>query len=282
MIPNWLLLKQPTGNAILTYCHLARFGTLDHEIGEWTDIFPSMSLLQERTGLAENTLRRCLSELEDLGALTRETRARDNGSQTTNRYRLFFGTLAPPPQQLVPTPPQPMTPPPSSNLAPPEREPLTHNHQEELPPPASRVPPQGKATKGARLPSDFMPTEAMRAWFVGEGFHQILGSEGSRREHESFVDYWISKPGAAGVKLDWVATWRNWMRKAASRAPRQTVGSRMTSQDRFQQTLAAGASLAQRDAERAAQGLPPVSFEELLAEKMRAQTATQPTLELIS
>jgi hypothetical protein len=29
---------------------------------------------------------------------------------------------------------------------------------------------------------------------------------------ESFKDFWIAKPGAGGVKLNWEATWRNWVR----------------------------------------------------------------------
>ncbi len=29
----------------------------------------------------------------------------------------------------------------------------------------------------------------------------------------SFRDYWIALPGQKGVKLDWMATWRNWVRK---------------------------------------------------------------------
>jgi hypothetical protein len=28
-----------------------------------------------------------------------------------------------------------------------------------------------------------------------------------------FADYWHAKPGAAGRKLDWLATWRNWVRE---------------------------------------------------------------------
>lgn len=30
---------------------------------------------------------------------------------------------------------------------------------------------------------------------------------------ERFIDYWVAQPGQKGVKLDWVATWRNWLRK---------------------------------------------------------------------
>lgn len=34
---------------------------------------------------------------------------------------------------------------------------------------------------------------------------------------ERFRDYWLSVPGAKGRKLDWAATWRNWVREC--RAP---------------------------------------------------------------
>jgi uncharacterized protein YdaU (DUF1376 family) len=30
---------------------------------------------------------------------------------------------------------------------------------------------------------------------------------------DKFRDYWVSKPGKAGVHLDWLATWRNWVRE---------------------------------------------------------------------
>jgi hypothetical protein len=29
---------------------------------------------------------------------------------------------------------------------------------------------------------------------------------------DSFRDYWIAQPGAKGRKVDWDATWRNWIR----------------------------------------------------------------------
>jgi len=37
-----------------------------------------------------------------------------------------------------------------------------------------------------------------------------------------FRDYWVAKPGKDGVKLDWQATWRNWVRNEKQRpgAPR--------------------------------------------------------------
>lgn len=51
-----------------------------------------------------------------------------------------------------------------------------------------------------------------------------------REVFESFRDYWIAKAGQAGVKLDWDATWRNWVRSQKSTSFKQqtqlTVPSR--------------------------------------------------------
>lgn len=30
---------------------------------------------------------------------------------------------------------------------------------------------------------------------------------------DEFRDYWIAQPGQKGVKTDWDATWRNWVRR---------------------------------------------------------------------
>jgi hypothetical protein len=39
-----------------------------------------------------------------------------------------------------------------------------------------------------------------------------------RRLADDFRDYWIGVPGAKGLKLDWLATWRNSIRMKAPRA----------------------------------------------------------------
>lgn len=70
--------------------------------------------------------------------------------------------------------------------------------------------PKGKAT---RLSPDFTISKDMRDWAKSEvpGFDVIA-------ETKVFVDYWTSK-GSNATKIDWVATWRNWMRKAYSDTP---------------------------------------------------------------
>ena len=45
----------------------------------------------------------------------------------------------------------------------------------------------------------------------------------ARREAERMRDWSRSAPGQKGVKLDWEATWRNWVRKAIEERGRSTV-----------------------------------------------------------
>lgn len=64
-----------------------------------------------------------------------------------------------------------------------------------------------KTARGSRLPDDFVVTPDMAAW-AGEKAPSC-----GMPDHEEFCDYWHSVPGAKGRKLDWEATWRNWMRR---------------------------------------------------------------------
>jgi hypothetical protein len=64
------------------------------------------------------------------------------------------------------------------------------------------------ATRGSRLHIDWRPSQET----VDKIQAECPGVD-YRREHATFVDYWIAQPGAKGVKLDWEATWRNWMRR---------------------------------------------------------------------
>lgn len=42
-------------------------------------------------------------------------------------------------------------------------------------------------------------------------------------EYAKFHDYWVAQPGQKGVKRDWVATWRNWLRRAGDFAPAKPI-----------------------------------------------------------
>jgi hypothetical protein len=64
-----------------------------------------------------------------------------------------------------------------------------------------------KKTLGKRLASDSCLT---KEW---EEFCQQTRPElHPTKTFEQFKDYWIAQAGQKGVKLDWFATWRNWVR----------------------------------------------------------------------
>jgi 5-methylcytosine-specific restriction endonuclease McrA len=67
--------------------------------------------------------------------------------------------------------------------------------------------------RGIRIPDDFTVDAAMRQWAATKTPGVNVDTE-----TENFVDYWKAKPGQGGVKLDWVATWRTWIRRASDRA----------------------------------------------------------------
>lgn len=91
--------------------------------------------------------------------------------------------------------------------------PLTNNQEPEVPP----LTPQGVKTKRkSAIPDQFMVTAEMRTWAAKD-----TPAVNLKTETENFVDYWR---GAGGTKLDWVATWRTWMRKTQKDSER--VGGR--------------------------------------------------------
>ena len=84
-----------------------------------------------------------------------------------------------------------------------------------------------KSTRGTRLSPDWKPSTELAAWAVAKRPDlNVL------EQVEAFRDYWKSAPGSKGVKLDWDATFRSWIRNAyASKVPdtsRPTVSGVIT------------------------------------------------------
>jgi hypothetical protein len=63
--------------------------------------------------------------------------------------------------------------------------------------------------RGTRLQHPFVLTNDMIKWAVEK--HPLVDFH---LQTEAFIDYWTSQPGQKGVKSDWVATWRNWIRNS--------------------------------------------------------------------
>lgn len=52
-------------------------------------------------------------------------------------------------------------------------------------------------------------------------------------EHAKFLDYWHAKAGRDGIKTDWPATWRNWIRNARPPARTASSGKGRTKPDNY-------------------------------------------------
>lgn len=77
--------------------------------------------------------------------------------------------------------------------------------------------------RATRIPPDWRPTSSEEEFATQQG----LPSAELARETEKFRDYWQAKPGAGGCKLDWPATWRNWIRRVCEQrgyAPTAATG----------------------------------------------------------
>lgn len=71
-------------------------------------------------------------------------------------------------------------------------------------PPAKKPSTKGtRWTEGEPMPPDWLN------WAKENTDHTEIGI---RAQFERFSDYWVSQPGQKGVKANWKATWRSWMR----------------------------------------------------------------------
>lgn len=102
-----------------------------------------------------------------------------------------------------------------------------------------QTPPRGGGarSRATRIPDPFNLTPAMREWAAAE----VPGVD-VERSTRTFVDYWRAESGAKAAKRDWVATWRNWLRRDAEKLS----GRRATPTERAMQTAAAGRAVAGR------------------------------------
>ena len=86
----------------------------------------------------------------------------------------------------------------------------------------SESPKEGSARRGTRLAADWMPPA--KEW--ERSYRELGGAQRAERELEKFRNHWIAKPGKDGLKLDWDATWRNWVLKADEFLPSKPPSSR--------------------------------------------------------
>ena len=97
--------------------------------------------------------------------------------------------------------------------------------------------------RATRLPSDFTPADDWFAFCKSE-----RPDLDPKKTFEKFRDYWTAKAGKDGAKLDWLATWRNWVReeRATQRTGPTVVTEPAWRREQRERTAAAAPGVAAR------------------------------------
>ena len=96
-------------------------------------------------------------------------------------------------------------PPDGEAISPPNATPIATNNHKPLT--TNHKPIVEKSQRGSRLAND---------WFLPNEWEYWANKErpdlNAMQVADQFKDFWCAKAGKDGVKLDWAATWRNWVR----------------------------------------------------------------------
>ena len=79
-------------------------------------------------------------------------------------------------------------------------------------------------TRGTRLPADWTLPADWKEWALAE--QPDWTEQYCMKVSFLFADYWKSVAGSKGVKADWQATWRNWVRRETPNAQPSAKPSR--------------------------------------------------------
>ena len=169
--------------------------------------FPGQERIASMTGMSVSTVRRSVKALEDAGVITRHARGVSGGGRTSDRYVLNTNrSICTVRGNRSMSTPKPV------NLS----GETGHSDRGTVREPLEE-PLEGASKRATRIPEPFMVTGEMRKWAAQE----VPGVDVDASTRV-FVDYWRAESGSRASKRDWVAAWRNWLRKDAPANGRQT------------------------------------------------------------
>lgn len=181
--------------------------------------FPSQDRLANELGTTRHKVCNAISQLEDFGYLQKVRRRRDRIEYLIQDVSVSGTSEMYPKRAHVPE----MGNRDVSETGNRDVPKVGTQNQTTEPDQLTRTPPDGGVgTRGTRLPADWMPTDEAMGWARQEGHPD------PKRATERFRDYWAGISGNRGVKRDWLATWRNWIRKDIDDGNRNYGGSRKT------------------------------------------------------
>ena len=160
---------------------------------ETGDCWPSQSYLAKRSGLSLGHVNRVIKRLKSEGFVEIIPQYRDDGGRRSNRYRLYMDVIGGG-VTTDHTPCDQVT-----------QEPMTTDHSRTV---ISNRHKNLERARGSRLEEDWVLPDTWRQW--GKEIRPDLHLD---TVASCFKDHWISVSGARALKRDWLATWRNWVRR---------------------------------------------------------------------
>lgn len=223
---DWVFQESPaTGNDRLVLIAIA-----DEANDDGRNAYPGIDRIATKSRVPKRTVLRCLERLEEAGALiVNRPEVRGRGHFNTYVVLMEKGDTVTP----IPEPEKVR----NGATEGDKRCGTVQNHAQTvldpLTPSAKALDPSSPSqARGARIPDDFAPDAAMRAWAQAKVPNVNLA-----RETEKFCNYWRAKGGREARKLDWPATWRNWMLNADDSLQR-TNGRAMSDREQSMSFLA--------------------------------------------
>jgi biotin operon repressor len=235
--------------------------------------WPSQQLIADESGCGIRSVKDHLKWLEENGFMIRKTKSLGQGNGSRTSYHIMLPRLSRTPldarAEIA-----------GANIARAKSRncegsipPLTNRQEPSIttanavvvrasaPPPIAEQPKRAaqpkSSARGSRIPSNWTPTPQDYAFAASEG----LTREEINREADKFRDYWTAASGRNACKLDWQATWRNWIRSDLRKRPgagnTSRNGSRTDAFDRLAERLSggpAGPDLGHHDATGAGEG----------------------------
>jgi len=235
--------------------------------------WPSQQLIADESGCGIRSVKDHLKWLEENGFMIRKTKSLGQGNGSRTSYHIMLPRLSRAPldarAEIA-----------GANIARAKSRncegsipPLTNRQEPSVttanavvvrasaPPPIAEQPKRAaqprSSARGSRIPSNWTPTPQDYAFASSEG----LTREEINREADKFRDYWTAASGRNACKLDWQATWRNWIRSDLRKRPgagnASRNGSRTDAFDRLAERLSGGShgpDLGHHDATGAGEG----------------------------
>jgi len=205
----------------LTHVQLRVLLAIGSYTGKDRAAFPKQQTVADMLGLARETVNRALAALKRFGYIEIEHQKRADGGQRENLYWVKLDPIEQAPRDEPVTPPVTLfdhTPRDAIRSHPRtihKNDKTIANAIVEHASVPTLIPEQPKragspksGARGSRIPSNWTPTPKDYAFASSEG----MTREEINREADRFRDYWIAASGRTACKLDWEATWRNWIR----------------------------------------------------------------------